>query len=315
MTLTVPPMLAVTAEPFDSTEHLFELKWDGVRALAATESGGWRLWGRQPVDYQPRYPELEVLRRLPAGTVVDGELVLFRQGRADLAALQGRHQLVHPRKIRYASRYKPVSYLLFDLLYWQGESLCGQPLSERRKRLEELLARYGEPELVFSQGIVGPGRAFFEQAISQGHEGVMAKQLTSSYMPGRRNAAWRKIKPRRSIPCVIIGYTQGRNGVATLLVAAPWNGTLQYVAELFSGIRDQQRKELARRLSPDVCGQPIVACPKPQKALWVEPKYFCHVRYFQRTALGRLRDASFYGLLDKPGQVEPHTMKRVCDKG
>ena len=63
----------------------------------------------------------------------------------------------------------------------------------------------------------------------------------------------------------------------------------------------QQRKELARRLSQDVCGQPVVACPKPKKALWVEPKYFCHVRYFQRTAQGRLRDASFNGLLDQPG--------------
>ena len=218
-TSTYLPMLAVAAEPFDSPEHLFEVKWDGVRALAAVECGGWRLWGRQPADYQPRYPELEVLRRFPAGVVVDGELVVFRQGRADLPALLRRHHLVHPRKIRYASRQVPASYLVFDLLCWRGDSLFDQPLAERRKRLEELLNRHGESPLVFSQGVVGPGREFFKQAVAQGHEGMMAKHVGSRYLPGQRASAWRKIKPRRWIPCVIIGYRQGRRGVASLLVA------------------------------------------------------------------------------------------------
>jgi bifunctional non-homologous end joining protein LigD len=88
------PMLAVAAAPFDSAQHSFEVKWDGVRALAAVEAAGWRLWGRGLSEYTPRYPELEVVRRLPAGTLVDGELVVLRAGRPDLAALLRRHQLV-----------------------------------------------------------------------------------------------------------------------------------------------------------------------------------------------------------------------------
>lgn len=221
------PMLAVAAEPFDSPEHLFEVKWDGVRALASVESGGWRLWGRELADYQPRYPELDVLRRLPAGTVVDGELVVLCQGRADLAAVLRRHQLVQPRKIQHASRQAPASYLLFDLLSWQGEPLLDQPLSERRKRLEELLNRCHEQRLVFSEGVVGPGREFFKQAVAQGHEGVMAKHVQGRYLPGRRMSAWRKIKPRGWIPCAIVGYTAGRSGVDSLLVAASCDGVLQ----------------------------------------------------------------------------------------
>jgi ATP dependent DNA ligase domain len=85
------PMLATASLPFDSEEYTFEVKWDGVRALAAVELDHWELWGRRGVDYTARYPELAVLRRLPAGTVVDGELVVLRQGRADLAALLHHH--------------------------------------------------------------------------------------------------------------------------------------------------------------------------------------------------------------------------------
>jgi hypothetical protein len=80
------PMLAVAAEPFDAPEYVFEVKWDGVRALAAREAAGWRLWGRDLADYRARYPELEGLARLPAGTVLDGEVVLPAGGAPDLDA-------------------------------------------------------------------------------------------------------------------------------------------------------------------------------------------------------------------------------------
>jgi bifunctional non-homologous end joining protein LigD len=90
----VMPMLAVAAEPFDSTEYSFEIKYDGVRALAAVEEGGWQLWGREQVGYTARYPDLDVLRRLPAGTLVDGELVAFdARGRPDLRTLLRRYGL------------------------------------------------------------------------------------------------------------------------------------------------------------------------------------------------------------------------------
>ena len=102
------PMLATAAEPFDAPEYSFEIKWDGVRALAAVEQGGWSLWGRDGVDYTPRYPELAVLRRLPPGTLVDGELVVLSAGRPDLRRLLQRHHLVDPLKVRHAPRWCPV---------------------------------------------------------------------------------------------------------------------------------------------------------------------------------------------------------------
>ena len=124
------PMLAVRGEPFDSPEYLFEVKWNGIRALAGRSpefqpTGGWDLWGRQLADYRSRYPEMQVLTGLPPGMILDGELVRLPQGVPDLEAILARHQLSHPAKIRHASQQQPVTYVVFDLLAHQGRSLVG----------------------------------------------------------------------------------------------------------------------------------------------------------------------------------------------
>lgn len=289
------PMLAVPAEPFDSPEHLFEVKWDGVRAMAAVDQGDWQLWGREQADYRSRYPELEVLRRLPAGTLLDGELVLLREGRPCLEAILGRHERVDARKIQAASRTSPVTYVVFDLLYHAGRCMIDQPLRCRRAALEELLGRYGEPRLLFSQGIIGAGQAFFQAAVAQGQEGVMAKHLSGRYWPARRSSAWRKIKAHPLLPCVILGYTPSRGGFSGLLVAAPWQGVLQYVAQVTCGFSPATRAQLAPLLSQRIRHTPVVPCPK--QATWVEPDLYCQIRFLQRTASGCLRGASFFGLL------------------
>ncbi len=190
------PMLAVAATPFDSPEYLFEIKWDGVRALAARDSDGWILWGRDGVDYRERYPDLALLQRLPLGTVLDGELVRWGpSGIPTLGAILRRHQLVHPARIARAARNYPVAYMVFDLLALRGRSLLGETLRQRRAALHALVQKLNEPALVFSKGVMGAGIAFFEALVAQGHEGMMAKHLTSRYRPGRRSSAWRKIKP------------------------------------------------------------------------------------------------------------------------
>jgi ATP-dependent DNA ligase len=157
---------------------------------------GWALWGRDGADYHDRYPELAVLARLPSDTVVDGELARWGpSGVPTLGAILRRHQLVQPSKIARASRNYPVAYLVFDLLAFRGRSLLAESLQTRRAALRELLRKFDEPVLVFSEGVVGSGMKFFETLVLQGHEGMMAKHLTSRYRPGRRSQAWKKIKP------------------------------------------------------------------------------------------------------------------------
>lgn len=293
---TLSPMLASPAAPFDSAEHLFEVKWDGVRALAAIESSGWRLWGWESAEYTSRYPELEILRQWPPGTMVDGELVVLRDGRADLAGLLGRHQLVSPIKIAHARRHAPICFVLFDALYHRGRPLLNEPLWRRRAVLTELMEGMQEPTLVFSEGIVATGCAFFDRVVDQGHEGVMAKHLAGRYHAGRRSAAWQKIKPAHELPCVVIGYTPARDSLHSLLVAAREDGVLRYVAELTAGFTLQDRAHLSQVLAHRVRARPIVPCGK--QALWVEPELYCRVRFQGRTPRGFLRGASFRGVLN-----------------
>jgi bifunctional non-homologous end joining protein LigD len=197
------PMLAVPAAPFDSEAYSFEVKWDGVRALAAVEESSWRLWGREGTDYTARYPELAVLRRLPSGTLVDGECVAVgAAGRPDLSLLLRRHGLADPWKIGLARRWCAVGYVLFDLLYDRGRCWLREPLAVRRAALAELCADLADAAVVFSGSVLGSGRAFYAAALAAGHEGVVAKRLASPYRPGRRSPAWLKIKPRslRTLP-------------------------------------------------------------------------------------------------------------------
>jgi len=298
----IAPMLAVAAEPFDCPEHLFEIKWDGVRALAEVRQQGWRMWGRQEADYTDRYPELAGLKNLPAGTILDGELVRLAGGRADFAAILSRHQRTSARKIRWAAARQPVTYVVFDLLQLDGRSLLNEPLHERRRRLAELLAVGNTDRLVFSDAAVGSGREFFRQVVEQGHEGVMAKRLDSRYFPGRRSPAWQKIKPRQQTACVIIGYRSGKgSSVRSLLVAAERNGELQYAGEVGIGLTDKLRREVQALLVVRHCDQPLVPCGA-KRAHWVRPDLYCLVRFFGWTNGGRLRFPCFRHLL--PGVVE-----------
>ena len=301
------PMLAARGEPFDSAEYLFEVKWDGVRALAARDRTSWRLWGRDLADYRDRYPELDFLARLPEGTALDGELVLFEGNLPDLDALLARHALRKPAMIRHLSESRPVCYVVFDALYERERPLFGAPLSQRRAVLAEVVDRLAEPRLAVSAGVVGCGRRFFEEAVARGQEGVVAKHLAGGYAPGRRTSAWRKVKPTRSLPCVAVGFVMGTCGVRRLLVAAPREGRLRYVATLRGGWSAAVAVRLAALLSCRRRATPVVACPQP--AAWVEPAVYCLVRYLDWTRHGRLRGASFLRLLEAPapagGDVRP----------
>ena len=192
----VSPMLAQKGEPFDSGEHLFEIKWDGTRMLAFVERDGYRLVNRHRAERTVQYPELACLTELPAGVILDGEVVVFHDGRPDFRRLLSRDQAGAPLKIRLSARSMPATYVVFDLLYEGYRPLLDRPLVERRERLRQLVEDLARPQVVFSEGIVGPGRVLFEEVCRQGLEGLMAKRLASRYRPGKRTTAWLKIKPR-----------------------------------------------------------------------------------------------------------------------
>jgi ATP-dependent DNA ligase len=174
-----------------------------------------------------------------------------------------------------------------------------QPLAARRAVLAELHSHMGDLPVAFSDGLIGCGRTFFEKVVQQGHEGVMGKHLESRYLPGRRESAWRKIKPWQVTACVIIGYTRSREGFSSLLVAEAEGKTLRYVGQLTRGFTNEMRTHLMPRLNEYRCAQAVVACSK--QAIWVTPCLYCEVRFLSRTAKGRLRGVRFVRLIDTDG--------------
>jgi ATP-dependent DNA ligase len=228
---------------------------------------------------------------LPPGTVIDGELVALTGGCANFPALLQRHQRnplddLHPLG-------PSIYYVIFDLLFAQGQSLLHQPLRERRERLRKLLGAVDDPRLIYSDGVVGRGWDFFRAVVAQGHEGVVAKHLGSAYRPGRRSPAWKKIKPTRVLPCVIIGYRAARARLHSVLVASLHERALRYVGEVSRGFAEQTRAELVQQFSARPRAYSVVRCPK--SAYWVEPAFYCRVRFQEWTSNGRLRHPVFDG--------------------
>jgi len=192
-------MLAHRAlEPFDSLDYLFEIKWDGIRCLAFVQAGRVRLQSREMTEMTEQFPELSWLACLPSGTVLDGELVSLSAGKPDLVAVLRRAQMRGAQRIRCLAQGAPVSYVLFDLLFLGGESVMGLSFSVRREALREQIATLARPEIVTSEGVIGSGRAYFAEVIKLDLEGVMAKELDSPYLPGKRSRHWLKIKPRKA---------------------------------------------------------------------------------------------------------------------
>lgn len=293
----IAPMLAKSSAPFDSPEHLYEVKWDGTRSIAFIEGGSYRLVNRRRFDMTERYPEMASLGGLGDGIVLDGELVVLKDGQPDFSLLLSREHIRSAFKIKTASRANPATFMVFDQLYADFKALIGEPLSERRERLRETLVRGGGDRIVFSDGVVEQGKAFFDQVRRRGLEGVMAKRLNSTYLPGKRSDAWLKIKARLKMHCAILGFVPsegppGERDFRSLIIATlAEDGELRPVGKVGSGIDGRVRKELNSLLWSRLRDRPLVPCKLPGK--WVEPGLYCTVSYFERTVNGELRAPVF----------------------
>jgi DNA ligase D-like protein (predicted ligase) len=294
----VRPMLAtLESEPFDSPVHLFEIKWDGIRALSFVEDGRHRLLSRNRQDLLPRYPELAGLAALPGGTLLDGELVVFDQGRPSFSASLERVQARNPLRVQALARERPAVYAVFDLLYRDGRSIMERPLVERRAALRELLESARDPRLSFSDGVEGQGLAFFGEVRERGLEGMLAKERESTYQPGQRTRAWIKVKTTRSMPCLILGWLADERGeLRSLVLGAEEAGQLVCVGRVGSGLSDAQRSRLRELCQARARATPLVA--SGEDAHWVEPGLYCKVTYLERTANG-LRAPVFEELLEE----------------
>jgi ATP-dependent DNA ligase len=286
-------MLAkIGREPFSSEDHLFEIKWDGTRAITLAENGDYRLLNRRRRPAKERYPELDFLRRLPPGTVLDGEICVMKDGKPVVSGMLRREQASGERRVRELARQLPATYVVFDLLYRDGEPVVDWSLTERREALQEVLATCPDAHLVFSEGIVGDGLTFYREAVSRELEGVMAKRLGSRYIPGKRSDSWLKIKRRQRTYCAILGFLpEGDRDIKSLVIAVEDDGELTFAGKVGSGLDVVTRPELNQVLREITRPEPIVPCSL--RALWVEPGLYCTVDFLERTESGELRAPVF----------------------
>jgi bifunctional non-homologous end joining protein LigD len=295
----VQPMLAEPcARPFSRPGWLFEVKYDGYRAIAEVAERRARIFSRRGRELTRSFPELATtLAALPFHRLVlDGEIVAAdAAGRPDFQRLQQRAQLRRAHEIGRASVEWPATYWVFDLLAFEDFDLRGLPLRRRRELLEQIVPRRGPVRL--SPAFAEQGEAVYREATARGFEGMVAKRAASPYR-SRRSGDWLKLRRLRSDDFVILGYAPGRgsrSGLGSLHLGAFAGGELLYAGRVGSGLDAEDRARLAADL--DGLARPDPPCPVPRAlsrgSRWAEPRLVCEVRYAEVTADGCLRQPVF----------------------
>ena len=294
----IHPMLAtLQPEPFDSDDHIFELKWDGTRALGfLAPDGKVRFQNRRLYDITYRYPELHP----DVGghkAILDGEIVVMREGRPSFMGLQDREHASSPFTIRLRSKESPATYVVFDILYLDGKELLGLPLMERKEILKATV-RTSE-RVTLSDYIEREGRAYYAAIIERGLEGIIVKRKESRYALGRRTRDWLKVKKRETIDAVVCGLTEGegvREDTFGSLILGVYDGpAMRYIGRVGTGFSDDLRRDLLRRSEALRSERPFANEPdmtEPVK-FWMRPGLVVEARYLELTPDGMIRAPSF----------------------
>jgi bifunctional non-homologous end joining protein LigD len=310
-------MLATSIDtPFDASDWLFEIKWDGYRAITFIENGKARLVSRNQNDLTPRYPELKDLPKFvkAKNAILDGEVVaLDAEGRASFSLMQQRTGFRPGGRLGEANADVPVLYYAFDLLYLDGYDLRKLPLEERKKKLLSIIV--AGDALRYSDHYEQQGKALFKVAEQKGLEGILAKKRDSIYQE-RRSSEWLKIKIRHRMECVIGGYTEPEGSRAhfgsVVLGLYDKQAHLIHVGQAGSGFTQKSLAEIWKLLKKlETKQNPFYGEVEAlRKVYWVKPELVAEIEYAEWTdgATGgsgpKLRAPVFLGLRDDKSPKE-----------
>jgi bifunctional non-homologous end joining protein LigD len=295
------PMLAtLTDKPFDHDDWLFEIKWDGYRALARIEKNNVDVYSRSFKSFNRSYPVLvEALKSYPYDAIFDGEIIVpDKEGVSQFQLLQNYQR----------SGKGELMFYLFDILFFNGNDLRDLPLVKRKSILCRVMP--GSPLVQFSDDLPGKGTAFFDEAERIGLEGIMAKKKNSKYHAGKRSPEWLKIKVEQRQETVIGGITapQGsRTGFGALVLGVYDGQDLRYVGHTGGGFSESLLKEIREKVSPYITDKcPFKKEPRTNtKVTWLRPELVCEVKFREWTNDGHMRQPVFIGMREdkKPTEV------------
>jgi bifunctional non-homologous end joining protein LigD len=303
MPRNIMPMLSTLTEtPVEGDNWLYELKWDGFRALAYLNNGKVELRSRNNKDFNSKfYPVYEALRRWKVKAVIDGEIVVVNEkGIPDFEALQ----------VWRSEADGQLAFFVFDILWYEGYDVSAAPLLERRSLLQSVIP---DSEMIrYSEGFDTDPSDLFKVTAELGLEGIMAKDKQSEYRPGRRSKEWLKIKAQKHQEAVIAGYTRNENSskkFSALILGVYEGNELVPIAPVGTGFNAEMQNTILKKLKPletKVCpfkevpdyNKPSRFRPNPPRAevIWVKPKLVAEISYRTVSSDGSFRHPSFRGL-------------------
>ena len=298
MSYSYKPMLArEAAKAFSDKDWIFEIKWDGFRALAYID-GKVSLRSRNNKELIDNFPELQELKGLAENVVLDGEIVVIKNGKPDFQTLQERGKAVRASDVQVGSARSPVEYVVFDILEKDGKPVTYLPLTERKRILRESL-REGE-HVSLSDFVEEKGEDYYDAAMEKGLEGVIAKRKISLYQLGVRSGDWLKIKKLKSCDCVIFGYTKGTGVRAmtfgALILGLYDKGEPVFVGKVGTGFDQKMLEELSQTFASLKTEKTPFETGLHEEITWLKPKLVCEIYYQVVTNDRRLRMPRYRGL-------------------
>ncbi|MCG8607536.1 non-homologous end-joining DNA ligase [bacterium] len=299
----IEPMTAYSrTEPPRSGNYIYEVKWDGIRALISLDEGQVTIRSRNQRDITKQFPELNIPEQAFRATsaLFDAEIVCLEEsGMPNFRRVINRLQQRGEGGIKRAQASNPVVCYVFDCLYLDGRSLVNEPLMRRREWLSDAIKKE-TPYRV--SDVVTEGKEFFEAAKAMGLEGIVAKDPESKYLAGKRSTTWLKIKTRQTADCLVIGYTKGKGGredyFGALQLAEANGSGLEYRGKVGSGFDTKLMKSVQAELKKVRTGKRPIE-PKPiddANTVWLEPKLYCEIEYASLTDNGTYREPVFVRL-------------------
>jgi DNA ligase D-like protein (predicted ligase)/DNA ligase D-like protein (predicted 3'-phosphoesterase) len=321
---TYQPMMARTVEhPFNDPNWVFEVKWDGIRAIAYVNDGV-SLKSRNKKELIEKFPELMELSDLTKNIVLDGEIVILKEGLPNFQAVAQRNQLQKLPDIQLIAAQRPATYIVFDILEAEGVSLLNRPLNERKNILSKQLksGKY----VIQSDQIREYGIEYYQAVVQKNLEGIIAKRSDSTYQPGIRSPDWLKIKKVKTCDCVVFGYSPGkgsRSGLFGALILGLYDGGKPvYVGKVGTGFTNQDLARISRKIKAMNVEVPwFDEKDIPPDSKWIQPRLVAKIGYREITQDQRLRDPRFQGFReDKPAplcsinQIKPQLLEEYYKK-
>jgi bifunctional non-homologous end joining protein LigD len=287
---------------FDSPDWLFEIKWDGYRAIAEIQKkGDVKLYSRNGLTFDKAYPKVfAALSKIKKSAVIDGEIVVFdEKGKPSFQKLQN---------YKNTDKY-PIQYYVFDCLEIDGKSITKLPLLERKELLKALIP--DSDVIRYCDHVDDEGKMLFREMKKMQLEGMIAKRKNSIYLPGKRTPDWLKIKNIQSQEAIIVGFTApkgARSYFGSLILAVKKNRKLVSIGNVGTGFTDRSLKELHAKLKPLIQKTSPLDVPikETPDMTWVKPELVCNINFTEITDDGSVRHPVFQGLrVDKaPAEVE-----------